>query len=349
MSSESQVKDVLGENKEDWPEVAIIVLNWNNYEDTAECLESLEDVEYPNYEVIVVDNGSTDGSLMNLRKYLGNYPSSDTNYEENVEKSHRYSLFDFECASSIDNSSDILLFSSERNRGYSGGNNIGLGYSVANFYDYAVVLNNDAVVDKSFLMEMAFVAEDSGAGVVGGLIKDMSGDEITFSRSKYPNMLFYGVPQNDPPSKKWWGSDRVEGSAMLLTRDLLLERWNDQGYFLDPSLFLYGEEIELGIWCMKNDFEVVVARDAVVYHEVGASSDKLDQFYYLSRNRLLIARKHLGWEKLIFFILFPLWRMIRAGMYALSTQYNVSVCILKGTYHGLIGIEGEENCDNLFH
>jgi len=56
-------------DKNKWPSVAIIVLNWNGWQDTIECLESLYQISYPNYEIIVVDNGSKDESIENIKKY----------------------------------------------------------------------------------------------------------------------------------------------------------------------------------------------------------------------------------------------------------------------------------------
>jgi len=57
-------------DKNKWPSVAIIVLNWNGWQDTIECLESLYQISYPNYEIIVVDNGSKDESIENIKNIV---------------------------------------------------------------------------------------------------------------------------------------------------------------------------------------------------------------------------------------------------------------------------------------
>lgn len=85
-------------------------------------------------------------------------------------------------------------------------------------------------------------------------------------------MLFYSERQGHDTNKKWWPIDRVECSAVLLCRDTLIERWQSFGYFLDKSLFLYCDEIELAMWCRRVGKKSIIAGDLVVYHKVSASS-----------------------------------------------------------------------------
>ena len=75
MSNESRITDYgsrITDNRlriANYPRVAIIILNWNGWEDTIECLESLYQITYPNYDVIVVDNGSEDESIEKIKEY----------------------------------------------------------------------------------------------------------------------------------------------------------------------------------------------------------------------------------------------------------------------------------------
>jgi len=136
---------------------------------------------------------------------------------------------------------------------------------------------------------------------------------------------------------------------MLVCRDFLLERQQTLGYVLDESLFLYCEEIELALWCRQTGKKSVVASDAVVYHKVGASSSdtqgKVNQFYYLTRNRLLVTRKYLrGFSKVCFFMFYPIWRVIRAGMYVTKGQYKIARAIIQGLIDGYKGITGCRKC-----
>ncbi len=121
------------------PKVCIITLNWNGLEDTIECLESLKKITYPNYEVIVVDNGSEGNDTQVLEEKFGDY---------------------------------IHLIKNDRNYGFYGGANIGMRYALNNSYpDYLLLLDNDTVVDPEFLTEMVKVAEaDPAIGMAGAKI-----------------------------------------------------------------------------------------------------------------------------------------------------------------------------------
>ncbi len=119
--------------------VSIITLNWNGLEDTIECLESLKKITYPNYEVIVVDNGSEGNDAQVLEEKFGDY---------------------------------ICLIKNDRNYGNAGGANIGMRYALNNSNsEYLLLLDNDTVVDPEFLTEMVKVAEaDPAIGIAGAKI-----------------------------------------------------------------------------------------------------------------------------------------------------------------------------------
>ena len=118
------------------PKVSIIILNWNGLEDTTECLESLKKITYPNYEVIVVDNGSEGNDAQVLEDRFGDY---------------------------------IHLIKNDQNYGFTGGANIGMRHALNNSNpDYLLLLDNDTVVDPEFLTEMVKVAEADPAISIAG-------------------------------------------------------------------------------------------------------------------------------------------------------------------------------------
>src|SRR5699024_12417076 len=96
------------------PQVYIVIVNWNGWEDTIECLESLKQLDYPHYTVIVIDNGSSDQSVEEIGK---RFPEE-------------------------------LLIQNQSNLGFSGGINIGIRYAVERGAAYGRRLNNDTVVDR---------------------------------------------------------------------------------------------------------------------------------------------------------------------------------------------------------
>jgi GT2 family glycosyltransferase len=114
----------------DFPLVYVIVINWNGYDDTVECLLSLFKMDYPNYRIVVVDNGSVDDSLR------------------------------------LENFSDrITLLKSETNLGYAGGNKLGMRHALANGIEYVGLWNNDTVVPPDALAKLVTGAINGRIGV----------------------------------------------------------------------------------------------------------------------------------------------------------------------------------------
>jgi len=137
-----------GYEPKDQPKVVIIVLNWNGWRDTIECLESLQRLTYPNYQVIVVDNGSTDDSVGRIRRA---YPN-------------------------------VVLIETDENLGYAGGNNVGINYALKHGTEYVLILNNEVKIEPNVLTVMIEVAKQSGVSVIGGLVKDISSEKKPFCR-----------------------------------------------------------------------------------------------------------------------------------------------------------------------
>jgi len=137
---------------DEYPKVFIVVLNWNGKKDTIECLESLKQITYPSYEILLVDNKSTDGSVECFRK---RYPEIET----------------------IEN---------ENNLGFAGGNNIGIKRAMENGADCLLILNNDTVVDKGILKELIEeLYRDDTIGIVGPKIYYYDRPEILHMEKKY--------------------------------------------------------------------------------------------------------------------------------------------------------------------
>ena len=121
--------------KSEAPRIAIVILNWNGLEDTIECLESLRTITYPNYEVLVVDNGSEGNDVEVLRGKYGSY---------------------------------VHIIENGSNLGFAGGTNVGIRHALKLGSDYVLALNNDITVDRQFLNELVDVAEkQEGIGAVG--------------------------------------------------------------------------------------------------------------------------------------------------------------------------------------
>jgi Predicted glycosyltransferases len=148
----------------DKPRVSIVILNWNGWEDTTECLESVYQINYPNFDVILVDNASEDDSLNKIKNYCsGNLKVESSFFKYNSEnkpiKVREYSE-DFENSQESLKIEDLTLpqltlIKNKKNYGFPGGNNIGMKFALKFFNpDYILLLNNDTVVEENFLVEL---------------------------------------------------------------------------------------------------------------------------------------------------------------------------------------------------
>lgn len=243
------------------PQVTIIVLNWNGLNDTLDCLKSLGQLDYQNYEVVVVDNGSVDGSVSVIRE---RFPA-------------------------------VTIIENGENLGYAGGNNVGLRYAMAQGVDYALLLNNDTVVDPAFLRILVGAAEaDPAVGIAGPTIYYHERSNVIWSAGgaidwRQGSTRMVGL---DEPDEGQFGQvprtvDFITGCAMLVRRAVL-----EQAGLLDERFFAYYEETE---WCVRTSragFKVIHVPLAHIWHKISpaAQADSPLVHYYMTRNRLLFLK-----------------------------------------------------------
>lgn len=256
--------------------VIIIVLNWNGLGYTLDCLASLQHLDYPDYEVVVVDNGSTDGSVGAIRQ---GFP-------------------------------DVTLIENGENLGFTGGNNVGLRHALRRNADYVLLLNNDTEVAPDFLQHMVEAAEaDPSIGIAGPTIYYHERPDLTWSaggkidRPRGQTQMI-GLDKRDIGQ---YGTsprevDFVTGCALLVRGSVL-----EQVGLLDEKFFAYYEEVE---WCVRAHragYRIVNVPRAKVWHKISpqARSDSPFVHYLMTRNRLLwIKESRLGpgvlWRVLVF-------------------------------------------------
>jgi GT2 family glycosyltransferase len=242
-------------------QVAIIVLNWNGLDDTPACLASLHRLIYPAYQVVVVDNGSTDGSATALR---AEYPG-------------------------------VPLIETGRNLGYVGGNNVGLTWAMEQGADYALLLNNDTEVAPDFLSQLVTVAEaDPSVGIVGPTIYYFDRPQVIWSAGGAIDWMrgetrMIGLDEVDTGQ---FGCqphpvDFVTGCALLIKMPSLA-----RAGLLDPRFFAYYEEVE---WCVRvarAGFQILHVPQAKIWHKISPAAQATSPtvHYYMTRNRLLFLR-----------------------------------------------------------
>ncbi|WP_117594484.1 glycosyltransferase family 2 protein [Haloprofundus halophilus] len=273
VSTESSTS--LYNNVTDWPTVAIIVLNWNNYEDTAACLHSLQSIDYPNYHVIVVDNGSTDDSGERL----------ESNFEE------------------------CQVMYNEDNLGFAAGNNRGIEKAMREGYDYVLLLNNDTVVLDCFLQPLVRSAEKNDrAAIVSGVIYTHFPDKIHSAGMDFSLNLLRPTSITEIKGVEY-DVDYISGAMMLFSREFF-----DQCGLLDESYFFAMEDMEICLRAKKNNWRVLVNSNSQIQHSIGSSSGSKNPFryYHSTRNRLTFASDHLSrGRRLFFYTFFVLSRLVR--------------------------------------
>ena len=238
--------------------VSAIVLNYNGRGFAHEAVQSLLDQDLPGLEVIVVDNGSTDGSEAEIEGTFGDR---------------------------------VRVIRNGRNLGYGAGNNVGIRQARGR---HILLLNNDAVADPSLVREMVAAAESGPRiGMVAARVLDYTRRDVldTAGHLLYPDGLNRGRGRLDQ-DRGQYASCRTalfpSGAAALYTRAML----DDVGLF-DERFFLYGDDAELGLRGRVAGWGCAFAPRAVAYHRYSQSAGAYSSLkaFYVERNRVLVLFK----------------------------------------------------------
>lgn len=302
--------------------VSIIILNWNGWKDTIECLESLYQINYSNFDVIVVDNDSHDESLEKIRNYASgniNIKSEffEYNYSNKPIKILEYTRNEYENSKGEINffklpSKRLFLIKNDANYGFAEGNNIGIRYAFNDLNpNYILLLNNDIVVDKDFLEEMVNIGEiNTDIGIIGPKIYYYDeqntiwcvGGKIDW---KFARGLHVGINEVDNGQyNEMREFDYVSGSALLIKREVV-----DGIGLLDKQFFLYFEESDWALRASQKEYRSVYAPEAKVWHKVSKSGGGLSKetgLYYITRNRWLFMKKWANSKDYSFFVIYQI-------------------------------------------
>lgn len=333
--------------------VVFIILNWNGWKDTVECLESVYQNNYPYYDVIIVDNNSTDRSIKNIKKYCnGQIKTKSTFFSYNPvnkpihlidTKSNEYIEIDKNDKSS---SKRLFLIKNGNNEGFAEGNNIGIKYALNNLDpDYMLLLNNDTVVDKEFLVEMLKVSEsDNKIGILGPKIYYYDDpNRIWFAKGKISWKLTRGLnigynQIDNGQYEKIAEVEYVSGCAFLIKKEVI----NRIG-LIDKRFFLYFEEIDWTLRASKLGYKNVFVPKGKIWHKVSKSSGGIKGkigLYYITRNRWLLMKR---WSKRSDFLFFIVYQTLGALLIPifLSIYYKkpeLFMAYYKGLYSGIVTI-----------
>ena len=290
----------------DLPLVYIIILNWNGWKDTIECVDSCLQLRYPAFRILVVDNASSDGSETILR---AQFPH-------------------------------IELMQTGANLGYAGGNNVGISHALANGADYLWLLNNDTKVDPGALDEMVRVAiDDATVAMVGPKI-------LLHSRPQYLNCvgstinLLTGQPRliglGEKDDGRFDGNkemDSLSGCSLLVSKEIV-----EKVGLMDERFFLYYEETDWILRAKRAGYRMMYVSQAKIWHKVSASIGGHQSplmLYYMTRNNPLLMRRNAGDAAFACYLLIYLClvipkKMINVLIFNKVKRYQKMTALLKG-------------------
>jgi GT2 family glycosyltransferase len=287
-----------------YPLVSLIVLNWNGKALLEECLKSLLKTNYDNLETIVVDNGSTDGSV----EMVGNFPN-------------------------------VRLIANKTNLGYAGGNNA--GFKAANG-KYVITVNNDIIVDPAWLVDpIRFLENDETIGVIScrqmNYFNKNTIDHLYSCPTSYllPERMGHGKQYQELPQFSSAGFVLGASGASAMYRKKML----DEIGVLEESFFIYQEEIDLQMRAFLNGWKCLYVPSSVVYHKESVTMNKhKSMFYYLhERNRVWYIYRNYPLSIILQNLPVLLFRELRT-MVNIIILRRMPFIYLKARFHGFSGM-----------
>lgn len=249
--------------------ISIIILQYNNSQDTIKCLESVKELNYPAFEIIVVDNNSQPEHFNNVRLFIESQPA---------------------------NTSRFTLHASHSNLGYAGGNNVGIRQALENGADYVLILNPDTTVEPGLLTKLVGAGEkDEKVGLAAPAIDEGShityGGRVDWLKPELTHLVTYDV-----------ASEYLPGACLLIKRSVI-----EKIGLLDESYFLYFEDADYCMRARQAGFALKLVPEVLVRHRVSASAKQLGAPFLLRyhfRNALYFNWRHApaGYK-----ILLPFW------------------------------------------
>jgi GT2 family glycosyltransferase len=290
--------------------VAIILLNWNGFEFTKACIESIQLISYPHFQIILVDNGSTDGSLDRLKP-----------------------LF-----------TEVIYLTSPVNVGFTGGNNLGISFALEQGYPYILLLNNDTMVENGFLEPLVrHLADHPAVGAVQPLIYYVHNRQMlwnaggNFQRWLCDSQTSYHIKDAEHP----YSTDWITGCAILLKASAI-----EKVGVLDNAYFAYHEDVDWSLRMRKANMGLAVVPHSRIYHVAGASSTSNEKgregfldpkVHYLNvRNQLFQLRKYASFPYALTAWPYKAARILgHMGYFVVRGRWRKLNATLKGVKEGL--------------
>src|SRR3990172_8028667 len=306
-----------------FPIVYIVILNWNRLDDTLECIESISTLYYPNFKIIVVDNGSKENS------------------PDIINEKYK----------------DVILIKNKENLGFAEGNNVGIRYALSKDAKYIWLLNNDTVVDQNALTAMIEIGESiPECGIMGSKIYYYDKPELIWfagATINWKKAISNHIGQNQKDSPQYdilHEMERVTGCSMLVKKEVC-ERIG----LMDDSLFLYAEELDWCVRARKAGYKILYVPSSIIYHKVSISTGKDFDIvfnYFNTRNFLYVIKKNMSFPKREYYLINAIFHrlkeckvilkeIIKPKYWSGTKTLTIHTSKLRGVYDFAIGRMGK--------
>jgi GT2 family glycosyltransferase len=276
------------------PSVVVVILHWGSPKDTIECLQSLYDTNYDPLAILIVDNSSESDRITSITSQISTLTAFNvkilTREESEVTTPHL--------------TRGITIITNEKNYGFAEGNNIGIRFASKMNPDYILLLNNDIVVDPSFLTELVVTCENN---------PDIGAAQPKLLRRSDPHYID-SVGQelySDGAIRDIWFGKKDDGRfdtvheifGACAAAEIVKKQVLDKVGVFDPDFFLIFEDVDLSWRIRLAGHKVVLVPTSLVYHNRGVSGNlSATTRYYQARNKLYIILKYFPLRYIVMFL-----------------------------------------------
>ncbi len=292
------------------PKIFAIILGWNSRDDTLECLSSFKDHLFPNWQIVLVDNASTDNTVATVRAQFPN----------------------------------VHIIENKCNLGYAEGNNVGIRYALEQDAKYVFLLNNDTIVPPSTLKQLLEVAEaNSNIGILCPRIISYHDHSRQYvgARILWENGVGVEIERSPEGLPEFLETDYAPGCALLIRSRVIREIG-----LLASDFFAYFEDVDWSLRCRQAGYRVVVVPQAAIFHK--GTMDQSDRKsataeFYFRRNQFLFMRKYGRWHHWLPFLKFNLRKSLERFQRLVQEDENeIASALLDGWWAGVTGKFGAQ-------
>ena len=287
--------------------IAIIIVNWKQYQLTKLCLYSLQKIKYDNYQIILIDNESNPKELKKIKNQFDK----------------------------------IITFPNQKNLGFTGANNVGIEYAIKNEFKYVMLINNDTEVEKNFINPLIELLEkNQNFGAAQPLILNYYNRNKVWSAGGFLNKFFgYTYVIKSPEGIKK-NIDWITGCCFFLRTDVIKKIG-----LLDEKFFAYYEDVDWSIRIKNAGYDLAFVKSSVVYHHGSKSSKNesnegtLSPFvHYLNiRNHIFLLRKNKDVFNSVGVLFFQFFKIVSYSVYFIvRVRINKLNMVYKGLVDGLM-------------